>query len=192
WLNDNIINEYIKVLVEEEKAKVGWVKKDGDAPPVHAFGSQWWVTAQGGMNKVARWSRRVNLDGRKLLNANLVLFPVCSGAHWTLIAIRPRARTIQYLDSLSRNARGSEPKVETAKAWLKMELGAGYVEEEWRVETGGSCQQLNGSDCGVFTCMNALALIRGQEPKGSIEADNGMLEARRQIAATLLSGASNG
>jgi len=64
------------------------------------------------------------------------------------------------------------------------------VEEEWKKVVMQSERQLNGSDCGVFACLNVLALVRGAEP-GEISPDNGMMEARRLIVATLLKNSSH-
>ena len=48
-----------------------------------------------------------------------------------------------------------------------------------------SIQQINGSDCGVFTILNALALMRGEEITKILPSD-GMLDARERIAVSLL------
>jgi Ulp1 family protease len=72
--------------------------------------------------------------------------------------------------------------------YLEQELGEHWIPEEWNKEVGQrSEQQLIGSDCGVFTLMNALVLIRGDGPD-RVLANNGMDDARKRIAATLLAG----
>jgi hypothetical protein len=186
WLNDNIINEYLKVLINHEKAKVGYVHNrngPGPAPPVHAFTSQWYATMLNKPETVKRWSIRVNLSGTQLLNTNLLLFPICYQGHWRLLAIKPRDRTIQYIDSMYM---AQDEVIETAKDWLKLELGDAYVDSEWQVlNQYASTKQKNGRDCGVFTCLNALTLLRN-ESFDRVISDNGMEAARKRIAVTLL------
>ena len=55
------------------------------------------------------------------------------------------------------------------------------------VEKQRSSKQLNGSDCGVFTLLNALVLLRGDDTKKVISS-HGMSEARERIAMTLMAG----
>ena len=192
WLNDSVVNEYLKIIVEEEKKKHGFVKKGPRGPPAHAFPSQWWIKySESGVGGLARWSKRADLDGTKLLDANTILIPICSNNHWTLLAISPQTKIIEYLDSLARHKIHPTPYFAAAKAWLKSELKEGFVEEEWTEVVMRSERQLNGSDCGVFACLNALALVRGAEP-GEISPDNGMMEARRLIVATLMNNSSEG
>jgi Ulp1 family protease len=74
------------------------------------------------------------------------------------------------------------------KEYLAMELKELWNEDEWTVlQKQRSTRQLNGSDCGVFTVLNALALLRGEEFTKVLACD-GMREARERIAATLMAG----
>ncbi|ORY16783.1 hypothetical protein BCR34DRAFT_556637 [Clohesyomyces aquaticus] len=189
WLNDNIVNEYLGVLVEEIKSKASYQhRRGGPAPPVHAFPSQWWVNVQDDVKKVERWASRKQLAGKQLLDAELILIPVCELHHWRLLAIKPSERTIEYLDSLEKAGRPSTaagPFITKVKEWLHMELGALYNEAEWQILPQRSQYQRNGSDCGVFTILNALALLRGEEPDRIMPSD-GMLAAREMVAVSLL------
>ncbi|KAA8627604.1 ULP1 Protease Ulp1 family [Pyrenophora tritici-repentis] len=73
-------------------------------------------------------------------------------------------------------------------AYLEKELGDLFIPSEWNKDTvQRSRQQMNGSDCGVFTLLNALALLRGDDTNLVLPTD-GMDDARRRIAATLLAG----
>jgi Ulp1 family protease len=185
WLNDNIVNEYLSILVDHQKAAAGYKHvRGGAAPPVHAFASQWYSSASRNLKSVSRWASKKQLGGQQLLDAKLLLIPVCEGGHWRLVAIKPQERSIEYLDSLGFD--GSQI-LTTAVAWLKQELGEHWRGEEWSVvEKQRSVEQLNGSDCGVFTCLNALALVRGEEPS-RVKSLEGMHEARRRIAVSLFS-----
>lgn len=184
WLNDEIINGYIQLLVDQYKAKVGYVhKRGGPAPPIHAFPSQFWTSASDDIKKVGKWAFRKQMGGRHLLDVELLLIPFCVGSHWRLIAIKPKAKTVEYLDSLyDLNNNITNLVFE----YLKQELGSLFVQSEWSVVKDHSQKQLNSSDCGVFTCLNALALIKGEGPD-RIDVDNGMLLGRRHIAASVIS-----
>ena len=203
WLNDEIVNGYIGAAVDRHLEKLGFDRKKmgGQAPPMHAFNTNWYNTVSTkGTQAVARWSKRAKLEGAKLLEVEQILFPINDGNHWTLLTISGTKRQIWYLDSLGGKGKNY---VETAKSWLKMELKEGYVDEEWKVVGGGggreeetgrdwtSPRQDNGVDCGVFTCFNALAVVRGALPAEAYSAAD-MWNARRQIAGTLLQGGFSG
>jgi hypothetical protein len=181
WLNDNIVNEYLAILVAAKKKEHGFEhKRGGPAPPVHAFSSFWYETAN-----VSRWAARFQLQGAQYLDAQLVLYPICHKGHWRLLAVYPQDRYIEYLDSLGMD---DTVYMDKLKERLQSELGAAFIRTEWTQGSSQlSTQQMNGSDCGVFTVLNALALLRGDESE-RVLADNGMNDARQRIAATLLAG----
>lgn len=186
WLNDNIINEYLELLVEAVKHKENYVHvrgKGGSPPPVHAFKSQWFTSMKKDQDATARWARPANLTSEKLLGCNLVLIPICNHSHWRLIAIRPKERLIEYYDSL--HGPGDEYTT-LAKQWVKNVLKEHYVDEEWWIsEDQKSEEQANASDCGIFTLLNALVLLRGEQ-HNRVQVTNGMSDARLRVAATLL------
>ncbi|KAF1846752.1 cysteine proteinase [Cucurbitaria berberidis CBS 394.84] len=186
WLNDNIVNEYLAILVAHKKKEIGFAhKRGGPAPPVHAFSSFWYSTIKDRPKSVERWASRFQLGGRQYLDADLVLYPICDGGHWRLLAVKPKERIIEYLDSLGFSGQKYVVKL---KEYLSKELGDAWVEEDWTtVELQRSSQQLNSSDCGVFTLLNALTVLRGEEAQ-RVVACCGMTDARERIATTLLAG----
>ncbi|CAA9964919.1 sentrin 17 [Pyrenophora teres f. maculata] len=181
WLNDSIVNEYLSIIVAAKKKKAGFEhKRGGPAPPVHAFSSFWYTTPD-----TTRWSGRVQLKGKQYLDAHLILYPICDGGHWRLLAVYPKDRSIEYLDSLGLDG---QKYINKLIEYLEKELGDLFVPSEWNKDTPQrSRQQMNGSDCGVFTLLNALALLRGDDTSLVLPTD-GMDDARRRIAATLLVG----
>ncbi|KAI4945019.1 hypothetical protein J4E91_008364 [Alternaria rosae] len=181
WLNDSIVNEYLSILIAAKKKEVGFAhKRNGPAPPLHAFSSFWYQTAD-----TSRWTNRFQLKGKQYLDAQLILYPICDKGHWRLLAVYPKERTIEYFDSMGLPG---QKYIDKLVEYLKQELGEHWVPEEWSKETGQrSEQQKNGSDCGVFTLLNALTLIRGDAPTRVLSTD-GMDDARKRIAATLLAG----
>lgn len=186
WLNDNIINEYLEILVKHAQQKEGYVYvrgKGGLTPPVHAFKSQWYTSMKGNPTGTARWARPMHLFGEKLLSCNLVLIPICHHSHWRLIAIKPKDRKIEYYDSL--HGLGGE-FTQLAMDWVREVLQKQFVEAEWSICTEQrSEEQANASDCGIFTLLNALVLLRGEE-HNRVSVTNGMDDARLRVAATLL------
>jgi hypothetical protein len=187
WLNDNIVNEYLSILVEAEKARLGFThSRDGPAPPIHAFASQWYSTMKSNPKSVARWAFRKNLGNEKFLDARLILLPICDRSHWTLIAIKPQDRLVEYYDSLNGN--GERYKLHVLQ-FLHEVLGNAYTIGQWDFRNRPSAQQKNGSDCGVFTCLNALALLRQIDVCFLKDfAEDGMEAARERMAVTLLNG----
>jgi hypothetical protein len=187
WLNDNIVNEYVGILVAEAKKKAGFEpKRGGPAPPVHAFSSFWYTTMKDKKYPgVSRWAARFQLAGQQYLDADLLLYPICDGGHWRLMAVKPKERTIEYLDSLGWD--GSK-YIKQIKEYLAAELKEDWNEKDWTVlSKQRSTPQVNGSDCGVFAILNALALLRGEEFTKVLACD-GMLDARERIATTLMAG----
>ncbi|KAJ4352306.1 uncharacterized protein N0V89_007654 [Didymosphaeria variabile] len=186
WLNDNIVNEYLELLTDRAKHNEGYVYvrgKGGSPPPVHAFKSQWLASMEKDAAATARWARPMHLLGEKLLECNLVLFPICHHSHWRLLAIKPKDRLIEYYDSLGGPG---DRFTQLAMQWVKGVLKEHFVEDEWSTSTEQKSEgQLNASDCGIFTLLNALVLLRGEEHT-RVKVTNGMDDARLRVAATLL------
>ena len=183
WLNDEIVNRYLKHITERAQQKEGWKRESGTAAPYHAMLSQWMTTmTTKGPAGISRWGRLAKLQGPTLLGAKQILIPICEGAHWTLLAVSPVRRTIEYLDSMGGPG---DRYVDRAKAWLRHELKDRFVDAEWRVVAGRSALQDNGRDCGVFVSMNAYALVRDRDPALAVTHCD-MPDARMQIAATLM------
>ncbi|THY95491.1 cysteine proteinase [Aureobasidium pullulans] len=160
WLNDEIINGFFTALCNAMNDKAGHTK--GKVPPFASYISGWYSSVtKNGIDAIKRWSRRKGIMGDKLLQCKRIFFPVNPGNHWSLLVICPDNHTIEYLDSLdvgrSEENRKSAHYIRLGRQWLQMELGDNYVEEEWTDVDRRSAIQNNGSDCGVFTCLNGFA-----------------------------------
>lgn len=188
WLNDETINGWFQSLVKSIKDQTGYVKGPNTVPAYEAFNSGWYNTVQKkGITGIETWSRRKNIKGEKLLRAEKIFFPINTGAHWTLLIISPVNKTIYYLDSL----RGSGRKAfQLAREWLKMELKSKYHADEWTESHEKSEVQLDGTDCGVFACLNALAVAKGRSFQ-KVEADK-MRDGRKYMIAVLMNGGFKG
>ncbi|THX69921.1 cysteine proteinase [Aureobasidium pullulans] len=159
WLNDEIINGFFTALCNAMNDKAGHTK--GKVPPFASYISGWYSSVtKNGVDAIKRWSRRKGIMGDKLLQCKRIFFPVNPGNHWSLLVICPDNHTIEYLDSLdvgrSEENRKSSKYINLGRQWLQMELGDKYVDEEWNTVDRRSSIQNNGSDCGVFTCLNGF------------------------------------
>ncbi|KAI9650882.1 hypothetical protein NHQ30_000917 [Ciborinia camelliae] len=187
WLNDEIINTYIEWVVEaanefaEAEAKA-FGEPVGKVPKFIAHNSFFYENLdKKGPSSTQRLMNRKKAPGVSLLQVDTVFVPICRGSHWTVGVVRPMARTIEYFDSLQ----GSSDKfIKLMRGWLKFQLGADYKEEEWKTPNTGCTIQMNGFDCGVFVCTNALCVALGVNTDCYNGADMAIM--RRNIAALLI------
>lgn len=93
--------------------------------------------------------------------------------HWALLVVSPKAKTINYYDSLGSSAR---PHIRLVKIWLAQELGKAYKERDWSTPSGSreaGPRQAHRADCGIIACMTARSLVLGRDPMAldcSVEA----------------------
>jgi len=189
WLNDEIVNSYLTAIVTKALAKQGYKKGAEEVPKYHAFNTNLYNNyTKKGYKSVERWAQRAKIGGKRFLNVHNCLIPINNRSHWTLLSISGTERTIRYYDSLYNDP---DQYTAFALAYLKDMLGQHFLLEEWTIIDASSAQQANGVDCGVFVCMNALALALGREPLTAFSSQDA--EAARQlIAATLLNGGFEG
>ncbi|XP_044529125.1 sentrin-specific protease 2 [Gracilinanus agilis] len=147
WLNDEIINFYMNLLVERNK-------KQG-LPILHAFSTFFYPKlSTGGYQAVKRWTKGIDLFGQEL-----ILVPIHRRVHWSLVVIDLRKKNIKYLDSMGQKGHRIchllfKYLQEESKNKRNRELDTG----EWTLNSAKPYeipQQLNGSDCGMFTCKYA-------------------------------------
>ena len=186
WLNDEIINAYLAVILDYVRRASGNSGRH-QQPRYHAFNTFFYSNLRDrGYESVRRWASRARVGGRALLETEMILIPVHDSAHWTLLVIKPSARTIEYYDSLGGTGRQHVGRV---KDYLRAELRDLFHEEEWRVLPARSPQQNNGSDCGAFLLTNAKLIALGL-PLNYGAKD--MTEIRKRIVAELLNGGFDG
>ncbi|XP_053568827.1 sentrin-specific protease 2 [Bombina bombina] len=152
WLNDEIINFYVSLLVERSK--------QNGLPKLHSFSTFFYQKLlSGGYQAVRRWTKCVNL-----FEKDIILLPVHLDVHWSLLVCDLRKKTIKYYDSVGQDG------YSICEEFLK------YLQEESKVKRNLSLnvakwklhsmkpheipQQMNGSDCGVFVCKYADYISR--------------------------------
>lgn len=186
WLNDNIINSYMELIVDHARQTIDNTGRH-PKPSYHAFNSFFYSSLRDrGYRSVQRWALRARIGGESMLNVKTIFIPVHNHAHWTLIVVKPNDRTIEHFDSLGSP---SDIHVQRVKQWLREELKGAYVESEWRVLDTPCPQQSNGSDCGVFLLTSAKLTALGQ-PLEYGPKDIPLI--RRRIVAELINGGFNG
>lgn len=166
WLNDEVINLYMLLLLERDKLLCSITKNRRAS----YFFSSYFLTklvddGEYCYNNVRRWTSRAKID---VFALDKVIIPTNVGnQHWCLSVIYVQRKTIQYYDSMG--GRGTS-YMESLLNWLgdehqdkkKTPLPDRHT---WRLvpTQQGTPQQENGCDCGVFTCMFANYLSEDLE-----------------------------
>lgn len=152
WLNDNVINFYMNMIIERGK--------DKNFPTAYAFNTFFYAKLiKDGYSSLRRWTRRVDL-----FSHDIIAVPIHLQMHWCMAIIDFRDKSIRYYDSMG----GSNRKcLEALYNYLRSEhmdkKGSDYDMSGWQLEcvSGDDIpQQMNGSDCGVFSCTFAEFLTR--------------------------------
>ncbi|KAK2744854.1 Smt3-specific protease [Myotisia sp. PD_48] len=187
WLNDEIINAYVAIILDNARRSVSsgtdTHAEQNQTPSYHAFNSFFYSSLRDrGYESVRRWASRAKIGGRALLDVETVLVPVHHLSHWTLLVVKPKARTIEYFDSLAGSPR---PHIARIRSWLRGELRELFREEEWKALPTRSPMQDNGSDCGVFLLTTAK-LVALNQPLSYGAKDIPLI--RKRIVAEILNG----
>jgi sentrin-specific protease 1 len=186
WLNDEVINFYMKLLQERDAALCASNTRRLTSNFFNSFFLAKIMENNYTYNNVLRWTTRFNV-----FNMDKLYFPVnIANAHWAMAVIFMRYKTIIYYDSL----RGSgETFVDTLLHWLQDEAhrkNVNFDPTDWILlpTPNYGPRQGNGYDCGVFSIMCAdytsdnLPLDYNQ---------SGMIFYRRHILASILRGSLN-
>ncbi|XP_064020785.1 sentrin-specific protease 2-like [Pogoniulus pusillus] len=152
WLNDEVINFYMKLIAERSK-------KEGFAA-VHAFSTFFYPKfISGGYSAVRKWTKGVDL-----FQQDLIFVPIHLRVHWALVVVDVRRKTIRYYDSM---AKSGDKICQTLFQYLREESlekrNLELASSEWTLHSMESHeipQQSNGSDCGVFMCKYAEYISR--------------------------------
>ncbi|XP_027632498.1 sentrin-specific protease 2 isoform X3 [Tupaia chinensis] len=152
WLNDEVINFYMNLLVERNK-KQGY-------PALHVFSTFFYPKLKsGGYQAVRRWTKGVNL-----FEQELILVPIHRKVHWSLVVIDLRRKCLKYLDSMGQKGhRICELLLQYLQDESKTKRNTDLNLLEWThysMKPHEIPQQLNGSDCGMFTCKYADYISR--------------------------------
>jgi sentrin-specific protease 1 len=150
WLNDNVINGYLSLIVERSQAGQDATPR---LPKVWAPSTFFYSKLKDdGYPAVKRWTKPNKCPGG-IFSHDIMIVPVHLKMHWACGFLDFRKKTIELYDSLGisetiffkimRNyivAEAADKKV------------AGVDIDEWTDVRGDACpKQNNGSDCGMFS-----------------------------------------
>ncbi|XP_060108179.1 sentrin-specific protease 1 [Heteronotia binoei] len=147
WLNDEIINFYMNMLMERSKQK--------GFPAVHAFNTFFFTKLKtAGYQAVKRWTKKVDV-----FSVDILLVPIHLGVHWCLAVIDYRKKNITYYDSMGgMNSEACKILLQYLKQESLDKKRKEFDTNGWMLLSKRSQeipQQMNGSDCGMFACKYA-------------------------------------
>ncbi|KAG8452608.1 hypothetical protein GDO86_004408 [Hymenochirus boettgeri] len=147
WLNDEIINFYMNLLMERSNRK--------GLPKVFAFNTFFFTKLKtAGYQAVKRWTKKVDVFAM-----NILLLPIHLGVHWCLAVIDFRKKSITYYDSMGGlNNEACRLLLQYLKQECLDKKGTSFDSNGWTSTSKKSHeipQQMNGSDCGMFACKYA-------------------------------------
>lgn len=147
WLNDEVINFYMNLLVERSA--------DRKLPSVNTLNTFFYPKlCSSGYSAVRRWTKKMDIFSKDIL-----LVPVHLGVHWCLSVVDFRKKSVLYFDSMGGNNDEACRKLfhylqqeSKDKKGKEMDTSGWTLHSKKRSEIP---QQMNGSDCGMFTCKYA-------------------------------------
>jgi hypothetical protein len=180
WLNDYMVTAYLEYIIA---AANNAGSRPSDWVPRMITQSTFFYPklSTQGPSSVRRWTSKLGAGGLRLLKVELVIIPVNNASHWTIIAVKPTERIVEYYDSFHGNP---DVFLTHTRKWLELELGAAFDPTAWVFREGHCPSQKNGFDCGVFALTNAECLALGLSTD-CYEADD-MAMQRKRIAAVIL------
>uniref|UniRef100_A0A1A8IF27 SUMO1/sentrin/SMT3 specific peptidase 2 n=1 Tax=Nothobranchius kuhntae TaxID=321403 RepID=A0A1A8IF27_NOTKU len=152
WLNDEVINFYLSLIMERSSGKAGQLK-------VYSFSTFFFPKLRGGgqpggHTAVKRWTKAVDI-----FVFDLILVPLHLGVHWAMAIIDFKSKTVKSFDSMGQR---HDDICRLLLLYLKEEhrvkKGKELDSTKWTVgslKAGEIPQQRNGNDCGVFACKYA-------------------------------------
>ncbi|KAK4205660.1 hypothetical protein QBC40DRAFT_162163 [Triangularia verruculosa] len=194
WLNDEVITSSLFYLEKEMNERLGGTPEQ---PRVACFDNYFWtmrvINRKPMTNAAWRGIKRTKkLTPENFYEFDFLLFPICSGAHWTLGVIRPQLRVVAHLNSMSE-APGNNIRELLDVVQLLSPPGT-FDAEEWQDVTRHYSvpKQGNLQDCGVCTIANAECVLNGIAPAKAWRARDMGQPKRRWIAAMLMNGGYTG
>uniref|UniRef100_A0A3Q3BFJ2 SUMO specific peptidase 1 n=1 Tax=Kryptolebias marmoratus TaxID=37003 RepID=A0A3Q3BFJ2_KRYMA len=155
WLNDEVINFYMNLLVERSK--------DPNLPSVNTFNTFFYPKLRSsGYSAVRRWTKKMDIFAKDLL-----LVPVHLGMHWCLSVVDFRKKSVMYFDSMGgRNDEACQMLFDYLQQESKDKKGKELDTSGWTLHSKKPSeipQQMNGSDCGMFTCKYADYITKDKQ-----------------------------
>lgn len=150
WLNDEVINFYMNLIIERAK--------DSKWPKAHAMNTFFYhKISKDGYGSVRRWTKKVDI-----FSYDLLVVPIHLSMHWCMALVDFRAKTIGYYDSMGSS---NDKCLKILCSYLQQEhldkKRSEFDVSGWELHNVKKIpQQMNGSDCGMFSCTFAEFLAR--------------------------------
>ena len=177
YLNDKVIDQYIKHIEERNT-------EETSLPKVYASTTFLYTKLKErgldiGIEETKDWIKE------DLREKEIIFFPVNHQHHWSLIAVEPKKKTVNYLDSI-RGSRNSSSAPRIMKAFMESYYRNKGEEVIFRIKIRQDAPlQENSVDCGVFVCQFAERIAR-RSPLNFRQAD--LKNAREHMTEELLEG----
>jgi sentrin-specific protease 1 len=128
------------------------------------------------------------LHSDDIFSLDKVLFPInIFNRHWALAVAFMQQKKIVYYDSQSAGNNSGMSHLSTLRRYIQDEAAAKhrqFVLGEWKLVIEQVPQQMNGNDCGVFTCLFADLVLDDIDVNN---LDQHMMEVfRRKICYAIL------
>ncbi|MPC27623.1 Sentrin-specific protease 1 [Portunus trituberculatus] len=136
WLNDEVINFYMNLIMDRSM-------KNKRLPRVYVFSTFFYPKLyQSGHKSV------------DIFTYDILLIPIHLDVHWCMATVDFRKRCISYYDSmLGDNPECLKLILEYLEAEHLDKKKTPYKTAAWKLECPKNIpEQMNGSDCGVFSC----------------------------------------
>ena len=135
---------------------------------------------------VKRWSKQVHK--KDIFSLSKIFFPVNQGnQHWTLLVAFMKEKRIQFYDSMGGSGKEYLNAIYRYLQDEHLDKKKCELPGDWELRTcdGSTPRQLNGYDCGVFTCMFADFLSTGSP---FVFGQDHVTHCRERIALAILNG----
>lgn len=155
WLNDNVIEFYMKLIADRSMTEAYRREK---FPKVYAMSTYFFQNLMfRGPSALERWTKTVDI-----FDFDLILIPVHQEEHWCLAVVDFRSPGVFYYDSMGgHNMPALSLILEYLKAEYKKKRNADLDIKKYVKEIVEDCpKQENGADCGIFACKAAEFLSR--------------------------------
>ncbi|KAL3280558.1 hypothetical protein HHI36_003787 [Cryptolaemus montrouzieri] len=177
WLNDEVINFYMNLIMERS------TEESGRYPKVYCFNTFFYPKLmRDGPESLRRWTRRVDLFAM-----DIICIPIHLGVHWCMAIIDLRNLSIKYYDSMgSSNQKCLNALRNYLESEHKDKKKASYDTSDFHLECVKDIpQQMNGSDCGMFSC--TFAEFYSRDAKFTFKQDD-MPYLRSKMVVEILTG----
>lgn len=180
WLNDEIMNGYVSLINKRCRST-----ETGDRRTCFAFYTTFY-TMLTDMNRLGTYNFRklqriVEKQKVNLRTLKTILIPInLTDSHWLLMSLDLTENIFYIIDSMGSSKQSAEHYVNVVRQFLQEYFHATKSESKstirksfqpaafddnlanWKIVTPKDVtRQINGSDCGMHTCINMELLSRG-------------------------------